>query len=235
MEGDHPRNQLDNVVFQIRFPATLSVDRDVSYFQERVKEDYPIYDAVASILPNVADVPVARNYAFYSKDRTWSVSVSIATLSLSTCRYIDWTDFSAKATALVKNASVCFDIKIATRIGLRYVNAIKPSSMGLRTSDLKGLIDPLYLHEKNHPSGWEIDGFNSSVNYRIDRRSRCRMAYGTIQFADGERGFLIDNDIYTTEPTAIGNIRTILDEFNGFSESAFRHATTEKLQHEVGL
>ena len=61
------------------------------------------------------------------------------------------------------------------------------------------------------------------------------MAYGTIQFADGERGFLIDNDLYTAEKTSVGDVGTILNGFNGFSKSAFRSATTEKLQHEVGL
>ena len=161
-EGEHPKNQLDNVVFQMRFPAMLSIDRDMALFQDRIKACYPVYDAFSNMLPNVANIPSTRDYAFYSEDRSWSASLSVATLSLVTSRYAGWSDFFGKAMKLIDDASSCFSIDEVTRIGLRYVNAIKPSSMGFPAGDFKSLIDSRYLHGDLHPEGWRIDDFNAS-------------------------------------------------------------------------
>ena len=43
MRTEVPRNQLDQVICQLRFPARLSVERNIDRFQDAVRNDYPEY------------------------------------------------------------------------------------------------------------------------------------------------------------------------------------------------
>ena len=234
--GDvHPVNQLDSVVFQIRFPSMLSVDRDIASFQEEIRGDYPACSIVSGV-QGIMDIPVARNYSFASEDGHWSVSLTIASFTLATSRYEGWKDFSTRATALVAKISKCFGIEDVTRIGIRYVNAIKPSSLGFPTGDLSRLINPRYL-QNGVPDEWRVEGFNTVVDYVIDEDVKCRATYGTIQFAgvDRERGFLLDSDVYSMNRTSVGDVPAVMDRLNTCSKAAFRSVATRELQDKVGL
>lgn len=233
--GGHPKNQLDKVICQIRFPALLSIDRDIASFQESISEEFPVF-IPQSNMQGVADIPVAKNYIFNSTDGFWSVSVSIATISLTTSRYDDWKDFSTRMKQVLDKFAECFEVKDTTRIGLRYINAIRPSSLGCDTGSLDGLIQDRYIQQTRSDIG-RVQGLNVITDLIIDESTNCRSIYGTIQFADQteEQGFLIDNDVYSTRTEKLSDTMGILDNFNEISKSIFCELTTERLQKGVGL
>lgn len=233
--GNHPKNQLDKVICQIRFPALLSIDRDIASFQESISEEYPVFIPQPNI-QGVADVPVAKKYIFNSPDGTWSVSVSIATISLTTSKYDDWKDFSTKMEQILDKFTKCFEVKYTTRVGLRYINAIRPSSLGCDKGSLDSLIQDRYIQHTKSDIG-KVQGFNVITDLIIDESTNCRSVYGTIQFTDQpeEQGFLIDNDVYSTRTEKLSDTMRMLNNFNEVSKSIFCELTTEKLQKDVGL
>ncbi len=232
---NHPKNQLDKVICQIRFPALLSIDRDIASFQESISKEYPMFILQPNV-QGVADIPVAKNYIFNSPDGSWSVSISVATVSLTTSRYDDWKNFSTKMKQILDKFTECFDVKDTTRIGLRYINAIRPSSLGCNTGSLDDLIQDKYIQQTRSDIG-KVQGFNVITDLIIDESTNCRSVYGTIQFADQteEQGFLIDNDVYSTRIEKLSDTMRILNDFNEISKSIFCELTTEKLQRSVGL
>ena len=235
MSKDHPRNQLDSVICQIRFPATLIIERDIASFEQSISPEYKLKQ-LSAIQPNVANMPLAKDYVFVNDDESWSVSISIATLSLSTNKYVDWPDFSSRLERLFESFSKCFKVKDVMRIGLRFINAIRPSTLGCKAGDLTGLIKPQFTKGVISDS-WGVQSFSMVMDSIVREGVNCRTVYGTIQFADpnGEQGFLIDNDIYTMDKYGPEQLMSVLNEFHGYSESAFRSIATDQLQRGVGL
>ena len=87
-QSDHPRNQLDQVICQIRYPAQLSIDRNMDLFQDRIRGDYPGY-AQEQIVPIGVANPPGAGHIFTSPDSRWSINVSTGAMSLTKIQSVD--------------------------------------------------------------------------------------------------------------------------------------------------
>ena len=95
MQTEGPRNQLDQVICQLRFPARLSVERDVDRFQDSVRGDYPEY-SLQQIVPIGVANPPSAGHIFTSIDGKRSINVSTGAISLTSREFTDGVDFESR-------------------------------------------------------------------------------------------------------------------------------------------
>lgn len=228
--NQHPANQLDRVICQIRFPALLEIDGMVAEFQKLIREDYPGYSQSSALPMNLANAPVPTDHIFQSNDMVWSITLLVASLSLTTTRYSDWKQFKRRLEQVTAAALDTFDIRTCNRVGLRYINAIRPSSVDLRdsSSTLRSPYSDLVKTDLG-----EFLGVNTTIDYRIDESVKGRSSVGTIQFMDGEEGVLIDDDTFVEEQIQIEELYPTLDRLNSYSLETFKKIASDDLISKV--
>lgn len=231
-QSDHPRNQLDQVICQIRYPAQLSIDRNMDLFQDRIRGDYPGY-AQEQIVPIGVANPPGAGHIFTSPDGRWSINVSTGAMSLTTRTYRDWTDFESRFESVFDAFREVFGVDSFNRIGLRYINAIRPSALGLDAGAdviLRGPVSELFTGGLG-----TFRGGSCILDRDLDDGISCRTAVGTIVFTDNCPGYAIDNDVYTCRTVDGDDVITTLRRFNDISNRMFMEMASERLCRSVGL
>ncbi len=223
-------NQIDRVIFQIRFPAVLEIDKRINEFQNELYAEYPNYQRTQSLPIGLETVPVFPDHIFYTDDRTWSVTLSVCAMSLTCSKYTDWDEFRAKLHQIIDIFVNLFNVRKCNRIGLRYINAIRPSAVGL-----DGPLDAVnakYIDaiESNFQSPMNV---NLTLNYKLTENISGRTVLTDILFNDGEKGILIDDDVFVESLQPIEELKTVANEINTQSLEVFKKMTSEKLQKEV--
>jgi uncharacterized protein (TIGR04255 family) len=133
------------VIAQVRFPTLLSVrsaDR-VSGFQDVVRDRYPYLEredvamlAVGPIsVPDASHEAVVPHWRFWDALRHWRATLNQDFLALETTTYESRVDFMAKFGEVLRAFHTIFQPNVALRIGMRYIDQIKPPQFE-RLSDL---------------------------------------------------------------------------------------------------
>lgn len=231
-QAGYPKNQLDQVICQLRFPAQLSINRDVDRFQDAVCDSYPDYSAEQIVPIGVANPPGA-GHIFTSADGQWFINVSTGALSLTTRKYEDWADFESRFLEVFKSFHGIFEVSTFNRIGLRYINAIRPQALGLGIEPKEIFREP--VSQIFSPSTGTFNAGSIVLDRSLGDGISCRTSVGSIIFSDGQPGFAIDNDVFTVVPTADGDVAALLRKFNEISNVLFRETASDKLCGRVGL
>ena len=179
---------------------------------------------------NLANAPLPTDHVFQSNDMVWSITLSVTSLSLTTTRYSDWEQFKRRLEQVTAGALDTFDIRTCNRVGLRYINAIRPSSADLRDSS-STLRSPYSDLMKTDPGAFL--GVNTAVDYRIDESVKGRSSIGTIQFIDGKEGALTDDDTFVEEQIPIEGLYPTLDHLNSYSLETFKKIASDDLISKV--
>jgi len=233
-ENIHPKNQLDRVICQVRFPPILSVDANLSKFQDSITDRYPYYERSENFIESVVNIPTVIDHIFISRDRSSSITVSVSMISYTTSRYEGWESFIKEFEQLFSIFRSLFKVDVISRVGLRYINAIRPSSIEACHSGLSSLIEDEFVPRMFADLG-ELAGHMSNVDLLLDD-NRCRCVYGSIRFNDdGELGFLIDTDVFVEGEIDATVVCNRLHDFNDISKRVFCKIATHDLQRSVGL
>ena len=230
--SSHSHNQLDQVICQVRFPAQLSIDRNIDRFQDRIRDRYPNY-APEQIVPLGISNPPGAGHVFTSSDGAWSVNVSTGAMSLTTRRYGDWADFESRFRDVFDAFRDVFGVDSFTRIGLRYINAIRPSALDLgddAESVLRGPVSVLF----SGLTGRFIGG-SCVLDRELGDGVSSRTMVGTIVFTDNKPGYAIDNDVFTCGMVPESDVIITLRRFNDISNGLFREMASDELCRRVGL
>lgn len=228
--NNHPSNQLDKVIFQIRFCPMLEIDRRVDEFQAMIRDSFPHYLIPEMMQMNLANVPVPIDHVFKTESGDLAVSLSVSALSLTSTNYSDWNIFRSTVCSLLNVMERLFKINKFTRVGLRYVNAIRPSSL-----NLNGLEDTLSSPFSGILSSdiGDVVAMNNIVEYRLSGDNMGRAVIGTIQFSDSEYGMLIDDDVYVERTIDINSVSSILDSLHADSELMFKTIASNQVVDKV--
>jgi uncharacterized protein (TIGR04255 family) len=139
LDEDQPRlnfahNPLKTVVWQMRFPPLLAVNDPIfaAKFQAAIRADYPIAEPRA----NHANVTVGEGaspgesgggaWHFRDEASEWVVALHQDFLSLETSNYIRFEDFRTRLERLLDTVEDELKPSHVTRLGLRYVDEIRP-------------------------------------------------------------------------------------------------------------
>ena len=240
-------NPLAEVICQLRFPEILSISANAPVeFQEAIRESFPQFQRRQDVgAPKITGVPghfalenppATVNYQFASADGLWRINLTGRFLSLTTNRYTCWEDFAKQLDKPLATFIQVYKPAYFERVGLRYVNFISRSRLGLEGIPFSQLISPCYLGPMAEEDVPETAASRCSVDTEMAIRGGCRLKLhagpgltkqgGT---ADKEVKFIFDQDLYMPGQLPVNLSAGALQTLHAQADSIFRGAITDTL------
>lgn len=242
----YKQNPLSEVICQVRFPPILRIEAEPpAGFQERVRTGYPMFRELQPDLPT-ANVPAeiagivrsmlpsrarATAYEFASEDGAWSITLSRDALALKTTTYERWEGFLEHLEGPLASLSELYQPAFFSRIGLRYVNVIQRSKLGLADRPWSELLKPHIAGEFAAPElAGQIEHAARELRVRLADDGSVMIRHGIAVVAGtGEQCFLIDCDFFAERRLEPQDAPRVLHGFNRASGRLFRWCITDAL------
>jgi len=242
----YAQNPLSEVIFQARFPPILRIEAETpAGFQESVRGSYPIFREVKPELPT-ANVPaeianVVRAmfstpgrtiaYEFASEDGAWSITLSREALALKATTYQRWEGFRDRLERAIKSLNELYRPAFFSRVGLRYVDVIQRSKLGLTSRPWADLLKPHIAGEFAAPElAGHVQHAARELRVKLTGEGSVMIRHGTvIEKRADEQCFVIDSDFFTEGRLEPPNAVRLLNEFNRKSGHLFRWCIQDAL------
>lgn len=246
----YQNNPLGQVICQLRFPEILAISAKAPVdFQEAIRGEYPQFtarqEAPAPKLTGtpgnlqVQNQPATVNYNFVSEDGVWRVNLTSKFISLATTKYTCWEDFAGRLDKPLAAFISTYKPAYFERVGLRYMNFISRSALGLADEDFRGLIDSRYLgilaDEELAANAVAKCTVETELAIRGGCRARIHAGPGLVKRAgqqDNELKFIFDQDLYMPGKVQVNHAAGALQTLHAQAFAIFRDAITERL-HEA--
>ena len=248
----YARSPLVEVICQLRFPAILTINtKEPAEFQEAVRHDFPRYAVrqeqrppklVGAGTPNAKlepQSPVA-NHSFISADGFWKLNLTKDFIALSTLRYTRWEDFALRLDKPLAQFIQVYEPAFFERIGLRYVNAVSKSRLGLTDLLWDDLIRSPHLGILGEPDVDETLVGRSALDTELTLGEGLRMKIhagpGLINGGkqDPEPKFILDGDFSRTANLTADKVPDTLEELHRYAERFFHGAILPELHEAMG-
>lgn len=237
-------NPLESVVTQVQFAPVLSIAaEEPAAFQNLIRADYPLYareDTVelppelAQVFASVGRPLVSVRHVFRSLDGQRSIFLTRDFLAYEDKSYRRWEEFRGQAERAFRALHEVYHPTFISRVGLRYINVIRQSALGLAPPvpwaeligpGLIGLLGQADLRDRVT----EVLGI-VSVKINDVPGGTVRIQYGLReQKPDVEAAYFIDSDFFTLERSDVANALGVLGHFSIKAGNLFRWAVTPRL------
>ena len=158
----YKKNPIDRVVCQLRFPPILKIDKDIpADFQDKIRDVFPNYveKTEVNVEVDTKDIEILspdifsgipqpakiKNCEFSSEDDVWKVNLTRTFIALTTSEYIQWEEFYEKLLLPLDTLCEIYKPLYFSRIGLRYIDVIDRSKMGIEGVPWDELLKPHIL------------------------------------------------------------------------------------------
>lgn len=243
----YSRHPVVEVICQVRFPRLLEIDHELPVrFQKIILGRFPRFETQGEVEVNVsvsgepqkfAKQPVV--YAFSTADGHYKLTLSSEFIALSSQQYGGWSEFRPLVVEGLSALLGVYRPSIVSRIGLRYVNFIRPDAIGEMSTPWGQLLRPGLLGLLAEREVDESDVLETFAH------SRVRLGRGAVVIRTGLSGieesasrvpFVIDNDFYLDEQLEAeqSNVLDIIDNFHVEAGRVFRWCLSEKLHQAMG-
>lgn len=241
------RNQLAEVICQLRFPEILSIEANAPVeFQEAIRQEFPRFQRRQEVAPpkltgipgnmQVQNSPATINYQFASADGIWRVNLTGKFISLTCSRYTCWEDFAGKLDKPLAAFIKLYKPAYFERIGLRYLNFISREALGLANTPFRELISSCYLGPLMEEDLQEHSASRCSVDVETAIRGGCRVKLhagpGHVKRGnqqEKEVNFIFDQDLYMPGQLPVNLSAGALQTLHAQADSIFRGAVTDTL------
>ena len=241
-------NPLSEVVFQARFPRMLAIDERLpAEFQSALGAQYPYVEtregmtlpsSLAAITAEFASLK-RIHYDFLVEDRSTTVTLCSEFLAVTTRRYERWESFRAHIDQAMIALSNAYAIPMFTRIGLRYVDQISRSELGLEDKRWSDLVKPSavgIVADDDIPIDDVIELQNATVLRLPDgAKATIRTGFGKFEETENEAVFFVDSDFYLDQNVkGKQDALDLCSAFNRYAGNAFRWFITPQLHAALG-
>ncbi len=241
------RNQLMDVVCQLRFPTILSIEaKPPADFQDKIRASFPRYSSrMESLPPKVSGQPGAMkveeqaavtNYQFLSADGAWKVNLTKNFVALATPRYSKWEDFAAKLDQVLAGFIEIYQPAYFERVGLRFINVFSRKALDLEDIPFSQLIQPAYLGLMAEDDVSERSFARSTQDVDMSISGGCRLKLhagpGMVKrnnVEDSEVKFILDQDIFMLGNVPVAHAAAALNTVHIQADRIFRGAITQRL------
>jgi uncharacterized protein (TIGR04255 family) len=251
----YQNNPLEEVVCQLRFPEILQISTvDPAGFQNMIRDRYPLYArqeeaGLPKGLPKVvADIfthiPLPKPgedivHKFLVEDSSRFISLARGFLAVTERNYTRWESFSEEVARAMDALEQEYRPAFYSRIGLRYVDVISRTRLGLEGEPWGSLVNPpvagILAEEDFRPRVRET---RSEVLLELDDNvvpeGFAKLRHGLVNPEDGDEAYLFDVDFFTVGRSASSDVAGILSRFNRLAGNLFRWAITPKLAEALG-
>lgn len=249
----YSKNPLAEVICQLRFPRILRIDSELpAQFQDLIRSEFPGFTEgpaaeLGPLPPELArivglDRALPRGqqrYDFTSADGVWKVSLTSQFLALTTSKYERWEGFKEHLRGPIAALQRVYAPAFFSRIGLRYQDVIRRSTLGLVSDPWGTLLASHVLGELCEP-GIEEAALHVARQLLLrldDAGDSVRVQHGFARSQapeDDETCYLIDGDFFLEARTEPQHVTTVLDRLNRESGKLFRWCITERLHDAMG-
>ena len=243
----YSRNQLGEVICQLRFPEILSIEANLpAAYQDAIRDEFPRYSArkeapAPKIMGtpgnlNLQNPPATTNYQFASADGAWRVNLTSKFISLSCTRYTRWEEFAQKLDKPLAAFIRIYKPAYFERVGLRYLNFFSRKELGLEGTPFSELFQPCYLGLLSEEDVAEQNAQRNAVDAELSIRGGCKVKLhagpGLVKRngqADNEVKFIFDQDLYMAGNVPVNVSAGALQTLHSQADSIFRGAITPLL------
>ena len=241
------KNQLTDVICQLRFPEILSINTDApAQFQEAIRQEYPRYQLRQDIpAPKITGAPGhfslenqprTINHQFSSADGSLRVNLTSRFISVSCAKYTCWEDFADMLDKPLAAFIQLYRPAYFERIGLRYLNVISRNALELTGTRFSNLIAPCYLGPMAEEDVSEAGTARCTLDLEMAIRGGCRLKLhagpGRIKkngVDDPEVKYVFDQDIFMPGQVPVNLSAGALQTLHSQAYSIFRGAITDTL------
>jgi uncharacterized protein (TIGR04255 family) len=245
----YKKNPLIEVVCQFQYPPILKISQQLpADFQDRVREEYPIFKKQNSQLPSEISNIIRQFddsfidnqdqvYIFQSEDSIWQIVLDQNSITLSTRKYERYEEFRQKFKGVVNVFEEIYRPSFYSRLGLRYRDLIVRSQLDLIGVSWSELI-PRQLASELHSQEMaeSITGFMKNLQMSSES-TQIALSHGLVMARnsennENEESYLIDSDFSTTNKTSRNDEAwDTIDIFNKTARNLFRWSITDKLHN----
>jgi uncharacterized protein (TIGR04255 family) len=243
------KNPLRQVICQLRFPTILRIDAEIPVaFQDRLHTDFPSLTekfewrmeltaptgeqlVPPEVLSQALKSSGNKNYEFTSDDSQWKVNLTRSFVALSTNEYSRWEKFREKLLVSVSSLVDIYAPAYFSRIGLRYIDVIKRSELGLNGIAWNELLQPYILGVLGSADVADcVTSLENHCEIRMpDSESQIRMVTRLVADPDGEVCFMMDSDVSVTVQATMSEAFERLDYFNKRSSRLIQWCITQRV------
>ena len=246
----YKRNQLANVICQLRFPDILSINHEEpAMFQEAIREAFPIYAMQSEQHPpritgapgnlKIETPPATINYQFSSVDGIWKINLTKNFISLTCAKYKCWEDFANKLDSPLAAFINIYKPACFQRIGLRYINIISKEALDLSHLPFRDMIAQEYTgilaFESVDESAINRCNFDTEIGLSGGCAAKIHAGTGRVShngIVDKEVKFIFDLDLFMSGNIPVNYSAGALRALHAQAYPIFRGAITEQL-HEA--
>ena len=243
------KNQLTDVICQLRFPEILSVNMAAPVqFQEAIRQEYPRYQLRQDIpAPKITGVPGqfalenqprTINHQFSSADGSLRVNLTSKFISVSCAKYTCWEDFADMLDKPLAAFIRLYRPAYFERIGLRYLNVFSRKTLELEGTPFADLFSPCYLGPLAEEDVNETGIARCTLDLEMAIRGGCRLKLhagpGRIKkngVDDPETKFVFDQDIFMPGQIPVNLSAGALQTLHSQAYGIFRGAITDTLHN----
>lgn len=239
------RAPLAEVICQVRYPSLLRIEAEPpAAFQEAVRGRFPYYEVARKSLPDqlppeilklLSGTAAKSDHVFASDDRQTTITLGIDALSLTTRAYTCWEDFRRDLSLALDALAANYKPAFYTRVGLRYLNVIIRSELGLQGVPWSELLQPSIAGELTLP-GWEphVQEFQNTIRCNLPEGGAFLLQHGYgNRIGSTEQGYIIDFDFYNDAKTEVNDGLATANALNQHSGSAFRACISPALHDKL--
>lgn len=241
------KNQIVNVVCQLRFPTILAISaRQPDAFQDAVRQEFPRYqlkkEQPAPKLVNQNGVVTAEkqdtvlNHTFLSADGGWVINLTNSFIALSAPRYTDWETFACRLDRVVAAFAQVYQPAWFERVGLRYVNGFSREELGLTGLRWNELLQPAFVGLMDEDDVQDGDFLRCTQDAEFKARGGCRVKLhagpgmvkrGGVQ--EKTPRFILDLDVFMLGRVELAHLTGALQTVHMNADNVFRSAITDTL------
>jgi uncharacterized protein (TIGR04255 family) len=227
----------------LRIEAEIPAD-----FQDAIRDTFPGFaessEVKVEVPPGISDQvppeilrqmmqhPSLKNFEFASEDGKWKVNLTRTFLALSTDAYHRWETFKEKFRRPLQALIDTYSPQYFVRIGLRYIDVIRRSKLGLSDVPWRALLSPHVSAVLGYPGvGENVRKLDAVYEVALeDPTGTVRIITRFVKAKDDDEiCFAIDSDFFTDQKTRIEDAATRLDYFNTRGSRLIRWCITDRL------
>lgn len=241
----YSKNPLAEVACQIRYPRILALDERIpAEFQSKLGKSYPFVETREVVQFGIAlnsdFTPSKRvHYEFTTEDRAYTITLSSEHISIATRKYERWETFSYHINSALEALTQSYSVPLFTRVGLRYVDIISRSRLGLEHARWGNLIrtSALGLLSEDEMPISSVAELSLATLVSLDGggKATIRTGLGKTEDTSDETVFIVDSDFF--EENALkgaADAIAVCTRFNRSAGRAFRWIIRDELHNALG-
>ncbi len=215
---------LNEAVFEIRFPAELTIECRKDSFYEKVREEFP--DIFVPIIDSPEPYPLKR-YELRAPDRRRLLKLSINMFAFYELEYKTFTEFKTRALKYIRLFCKTFNISKLKRTGLRYINFI-PALREQGVIPLSRYLQFGYDVPDSIPQD-KLQGLNTRFSMSLGKGVLTIMIrYEEMSEPQPSERLVLDFDYYQTGNLAAEHLSKYLVDSHKYVKRAFEDLITNE-------